>query len=177
MSLVLLFHFGTPGSLHQMDSHRSWLLHKLQQFGCILTRCTTHRLRNRTQFIAFFKLISSSAVFGPAIVSHRRCSVYVGSTAVGAAKRHLNRMAVYRRLNRTEFVDAELSSRYWASRDNLFQFVLVPLRSYENHQLAWVTEHELIAQWQTPLNYPRAMALIKKTALGFRISSERRASL
>ena len=33
MSLVLLFHFGTPGSLHQMDSHRSWLLHKLQQFG------------------------------------------------------------------------------------------------------------------------------------------------
>ena len=58
-----------------------------------------------------------------------------------------------------------------------FNFALVPLQSYENYQLAWVTEHELIAQWQTPLNYPRAMALIKKTALGFRISSKRRASL
>ena len=33
MSLVLLFHFGAPGSLHQVDSHRSRLLHKLQQFG------------------------------------------------------------------------------------------------------------------------------------------------
>ena len=33
MSLVLLFHFGTPGSLHQAHSHRSRLLHKLQQFG------------------------------------------------------------------------------------------------------------------------------------------------
>ena len=101
----------------------------------------------------------------------------MGSTAVGAAKRHLNCTAVYRRLKKTEFVDAELSLRHWASHDNLFQFALVPLRSYENYQLAWVTEHELIAQWQTPLNYPRAMALIKKTALGFRISSKRRASL
>ena len=143
---------------------------------CILTHCTTHRLRNRTQFIAFFKLISSSAVFGPA-TSQPSSLLYVGSTAVGAAKRHLNRMAVYRRLKKTEFVDAELSLRYWASHDNLFQFALVPLQSYENYQLAWVTEHELIAQWQTPLNYPRAMALIKKTALGFRISSKRRASL
>ena len=84
---------------------------------------------------------------------------------------------LYRRLKKTEFVDAELSLRYWASHDNLFQFALVPLQSYENYQLAWVTEHELIAQWQTPLNYPRAMALIKKTALGFIISSKRRASL
>ena len=43
--------------------------------------------------------------------------------------------------------------------------------------MEWVTEHELIAQWQTQLNYPRAVALIKETALGFRISSKRRASL
>ena len=64
----------------------------------------------------------------------------------------LKRMAVYRRQKtqkdrvRGTFVDAELSLRYWASRDNLFQFALVPLQSYENYQLAWVTEHELIAQ-------------------------------
>ncbi|CAE7764973.1 unnamed protein product [Symbiodinium sp. CCMP2592] len=103
--------------------------------------------------------------------------LYVGSTAVGAAKRHLNRMAVYRRLQRTEFVDAELSLRYWASQHNLFQFVLVPLEFCDSYQRAWTVEHELIAQWQAPLNYPRAMSLIKKTALGFRISSKRRGSL
>ena len=139
--------------------------------GCILMYCTTHGSRYRTQFTVFFKLISISAVHQPSSL------LYVGSTAVGAAKRHLNRMAVYRRLKKTEFVDAELSLRYWASHDNLFQFALVPLRSYENYQLAWVAEHELIAQWQTPLNFPRAMALIKKTALGFRISSKKRASM
>ena len=33
-----------------------------------------------------------------------------------------------------------------------------------NYQLAWVAEHELIALWQTTLNYPRATALIKKRA-------------
>ena len=55
-------------------------------------------------------------------------------------------MAVYRRLKKTEFVDAELSLRYWASHDNLFQFASVPLQSYESYQLAWVTEHEIIAQ-------------------------------
>ena len=56
--------------------------------------------------------------------------LYVGSTAVGVAKRHLNRMAVYRRLKKTEFVDAELALRYWASHKNLFDFVIVPLQSF-----------------------------------------------
>ena len=55
--------------------------------------------------------------------------LYVGSTAVGVTKRHLNRMAVYRRLKTTEFVDAELSLRFWASHDYLFDFVIVPLMS------------------------------------------------
>eukprot|EP00439_Symbiodinium_sp_Y106_P030078 s8874_g3.t1 len=81
---------------------------------CVLTHCTTHRLRNRTQFIAFFKLISSSAVFGPATASHRRCSMWEALLSVQPS-----------------------DMRYWASHDNLFQFALVPLQSYENYQLAW----------------------------------------
>ena len=158
MSLVLLIHFAPPGSSYGLDSHGSGILHKPNTVYCIFqVDFEFSRLR------AGYRQPSSL--------------LYVGSTAVGAAKRHLNRMAVYRRLKKTEFVDAELSLIYWASHDNLFQFALVPLQSYENYQLAWVTEHELIAQWQTPLNYPRAMALINKTALGFRISSKRRASL
>ena len=95
--------------------------------------------------------------------------LYVGSTAVGYAKRRLNRMAVYRRLKATEFVDAELSLRYWASHDNLFDFVIVPLKSFANYQAAWAFEHELIAQWQTQLNYPKAMQFFKEDRL--RVSS------
>ena len=79
--------------------------------------------------------------------------LYAGSTAVGVAKRQLNRMAVYRRLKTTEFVDAELLLRYWASHDNLFDFVIVPLMSCADYQAAWAFEHELIAQRQTQLNY------------------------
>ena len=53
--------------------------------------------------------------------------LYVGSTAVGVAKQHLSRMAVYKRLKKTEFVGAGLSLRYCAPHDNLFDFVMVPL--------------------------------------------------
>ena len=105
--------------------------------------------------------------------------LYVGSTAVGVAKRHLNGMAVYRRLKTTEFVDAELSLRYWASHDNLFDFVTVLLMSFADYQAAWAFEsfeHELIAPWQTQLNCPKAIQFLKKTALGFRVSRKHRAS-
>ena len=103
--------------------------------------------------------------------------LYVGSTAVGVAKRHLNRMAAYRLLKTTGFVDAELALRYWASHDNLFDFVIVPLKSFADYQAAWAFEHELIAQRQTQLNYPKAMQLfLKKTALGFRASCKHRLS-
>ena len=176
MSLVLLFHFAAPRTLNQVDSHRSRILHKLQQFG--VHPDTLHYSSCEEPNTAYC-IFQVDFEFSRLRTGYRQPSslLYVGSTAVGASKRHLNRMAVYRRLKKTEFVDAELSLRYWASHDNLFRFALVPLQSYENYQLAWVTEHELIAQWQIPLNYPRAMALIKKAALGFRISSKRGASL
>ena len=85
-------------------------------------------------------------------------------------------MAVDRLLKTTEFVDAELSLRYWASHDNLFDFVIVPLKSFADFQAAWAFEHQLIAQWQTQLNYPKAMQFLKKTALGFRVSRKHRLS-
>ena len=176
MSLVLLFHFATPRSSYEVDSHRSRILYKLQQFGVHPDTLRYSSFEEPNTVCCIFQV---DFEFSRLRTGYRQPSslLYVGSTAVGAAERRLNRMAVYRRLKKTEFVDAELSLSYWASHDNLFQFALVPLQSYENYQLAWVTEHELIAQWQTPFNYPRAMALIKKTALGFRISSKRRASL
>ena len=49
-------------------------------------------------------------------------------------------------------MDAELSLRYWSSHSNLFQFAVVPLQAYDNYQNAWIAEHELIAQWEAPLN-------------------------
>ena len=84
-------------------------------------------------------------------------------------------MAVYRKLQRTEFADAELSLRYWSSHNNLFQFVVVPLQAYDNYQNAWIAEHELIAQWEAPLSFPQVTSLVKKTALGFRLSAKRKA--
>ena len=145
MSLMSLFHFGAPGSLHQVDSHRSRLLHKLQQFGVHPDTLHFSSFEKPNTVYRFFQV---DFEFSRLRTGYRQPSslLYVGSTAVAAAKRHLNRMAVYRRLKKTEFVDAELSLRYWASHDNLFQFALVPLQSYESYQLAWVTEHEIIAQ-------------------------------
>ena len=131
---------------------------------------TIRLFQNVIQYIAFLRVILNSGYKQPSSI------LYVGTTALGVANRHLNRMAVYRRLKTTGFVDAELSLRYWASHDNLFDFFIVPFMSFANYQAAWAFGHELIAQWQTPLNYPRAMQSLKKTALRFRISRKHRTS-
>ena len=143
MSLVLLFHFAPPRSSYGLDSHRSRILHKLQQFGVHPDTLHYSSFEEPNTVYCIFQV---DFEFSRLRTGYRQPSslLYVGSTAVGAAKRHLNRMAVYRRLKKTEFVDAELSLRYWASHDNLFQFALVPLQSYENYQLAWVTERKHI---------------------------------
>ena len=132
MSLVLLFHFGTPRSFYQVDSHRSRILHKLQQFGVHPDTLHYSSFEEPNTVYCIFQV---DFEFSRLRTGYRQPSslLYVGSTAVGAAKRHLNRMAVYRRLKKIEFVDAELSLRYWASHDNLFQFALAPLRSHENY--------------------------------------------
>ncbi|CAE7787762.1 unnamed protein product [Symbiodinium sp. CCMP2592] len=173
MSLVLLFYLNAPS---QDDSHRFKIVRRLQQFGVDPDTLHYSLFEKPNTVYCIFQVDFDMGRFRS---GYRQPSslLYVGSTAVGAAKRHLNRMAVYRRLQRTEFVDAELSLRYWASQHNLFQFVLVPLEFCDSYPRAWTVEHELIAQWQAPLNYPRAMSFIKKTALGFRISSKRRGSL
>ena len=102
--------------------------------------------------------------------------LYVGSTAIDVTKRHLNRVAVFKHLKKTELVDAELALRYWESHDNLFECVIVPLINFQDYQSAWSFEHELIAQWQTPLNFPRATQFLKKTALGYSVSQKHRMS-
>ena len=175
MALLLLFYFHAPGSQWRFDSHRSKILRKLQSLQ--VHPDTLH-------FSSFEKLNSVYCIFeGDFDFSHfkagysqRSSLLYVGSTAVGVTKRHLNRMAVYRHLKTTEFVDAELSLCVWASHDNLFDFVIVPLMSCAGYQAAWAFEHELIAQWHTQLNYPRAIQFLKKTALGFRAPRKYRLS-
>ena len=113
MALVLLFHFNAPGSQWKLDSHRSKILRKLQ---------SVHVHPDVLQYSSFEKCRSVYCIFeGNFEFSHFNAGykqpsslLYVGSTAVGVAKRHLNRLAVHRRLEKTEFVDAELSLRYWA---------------------------------------------------------------
>ena len=56
------------------------------------------------------------------------------------------------------------------------RFVNQPSVHFQDYQSAWSFEHELIAQWQTPLNFPRATQFLKKTALGYSVSQEHRMS-
>ena len=176
-ALVLLLHFNPPGSQWKLDSHRSKILRKLQtvQVHPDVLHCSSFAESNSVDCVFEGGLGFDFNHFN-AGYKQPSSLLYVCSTAVGVAKRHLNRMAVYRGLKKTEFVDAELSLRYWASHHNLFDFVVVPLRSFADYQAAWTFEHELITQWQTPLNYPKAMQFLKKTALGFRVSRKHRMS-
>ena len=116
-----------------MDSYRSKILRKLQSLQ--VPPDVLH-------YSTFSKCNSVHCIFeGDFEFSHFKAGynqpsslLYVGSTAVGVAKRHLSRMAVCRRLKTTAFVDVELSLRYWASYDNLFDFVILPLMGFADYQ-------------------------------------------
>ena len=176
MCLVLLFYLAAPGSSFKLDSHRSKILRKLQQFGVHPDTLHYSLFEKSNSVYCIFQVDFEISRFRTGY-SQPSSLLYIGSTAIGTARKRLNRMAVYRRLQRTEFVDAELSLRFWLLNNNLFQFVVVPLQAYDSYQNAWISEHELIAQWQAPLNFPRVTSLVKKTALGFRFSAKRRVSL
>ena len=108
MSLVLLFHFAPPRSWSGLDSNQSRILHKLQQFGVHPDTLHYSSFEEPNTVYCIFQV---DFEFSRLRTGYRQPSslLYVGSTAAGAAKRHLNRVAVYRRLKKTEFVDAELS--------------------------------------------------------------------
>ena len=175
MALVLLFRFSVPGSDLKLDSHHSKIMSKLQSLHVHPDTLHYSKFEQANSVYCMFQV---DFEFSHIQAGYRQPSslLYVGSTGVSVAKRHLNRMAVFRRLKKTELVDAELSFKYWASRDNLFQFVIVPLQSFGDYSSAWIFEHELISQWQTQLNFPRATQYLKKTALGYRVSQKKRMS-
>ena len=102
--------------------------------------------------------------------------MYVGSTKISVAKREWNRMSVYRRLLRTEHVQAELALRYWRQHSNLHCFSLIKVASLPNYKRAWTVEHLLTDRWQPRLNFPFVTFFLQRTALAFVTSnhSERR---
>ena len=175
MALLLLFRVSVPGLQYKLNSHHSKIMSKLQSLQVHPDTLHYSKLEQANSVYCMFQVD-----FDFSHVKAGYCQpsslLHVGSTGVSVAKRHLNRMSVFRRLQKTEFVDAELSLRYWASHDNLFQFVIVPLQSFEDYQSAWIFEHELISQWQTQLNFPRATQYLKRTALGHRVSQKKRMS-
>ena len=80
--------------------------------------------------------------------------IYVGSTSVSVARGECDRHAVLRRLEHTPCTQAELSLRYWKSKQSFHNYTLFKLSSHENYRQAWVPEDQLIAKWQPRLNYP-----------------------
>ena len=108
MALVLLFHCNALGSQWKLDSHRSKILRKLQS---VQVHPEVLHFSAFAESNSAYCLLEGDFEFSHFKAGYKQPSslLYVGSTAVGVAKRHLNRMAVYRRLKKTEFVDAELS--------------------------------------------------------------------
>ena len=110
MCLVWLFYFAAPGSSFKLDNHRSRVLRRLQQFGVHPDTLHYSVFEKPNSVYCIFQVDFEISRFRRGY-SQPLSLVYVGSTAIGIAKRHLNRMAVYRRLHRTEYVDAERSLR------------------------------------------------------------------
>ena len=85
MSLVLLFHFATPRSFYQVDSHRSRILHKLQQFG---VHPDTLRYSSFEEPNTVYCIYQVDFEFSRLRTVYRQPSslLHVGSKAVGAAR-------------------------------------------------------------------------------------------
>ena len=172
--LTLLFHFSQSESLRSDNAYGARLRQKLGQFNVspatysYLTFCKLH---------AVYVKFEVDLRYRHSVLCYRQPSpmLYVGSTSVGAAKRDMNRMAVYRRMSRTKCVDAELALRYWHSHGNLSDYCTIVLATCASYRDAWCLEHSVISEWQPWLNYPWACKVLKKTALGFRHSSRHRA--
>ena len=114
MALLLLFRFSVPGSQYKLDSHHSKILSKLQ---FLRVHPDTLRYSKFEQANSVCCMFQVDFDFSHVKAGYRQPSslMYVGSAGASVAKRHLNMMSVFRRLKKTEFVDAELSLRYWAS--------------------------------------------------------------
>ena len=110
MALVLLFRFSVPGSDLKLDSHHSKIMSKLQSLHVHPYTLHYSKFEQANSVYCMFQVDFD---FSHIRAGYRQPSslLYVGSTGVSVAKRHLNRMAVFRRLKKTEFVDAELSLR------------------------------------------------------------------
>ena len=82
-----------------------------------------------------------------------------------------------RRLEHTPCIQAELSLRFWKSKQNFHNYTLFKLSSHENYRQAWVLEHQLIAKWQPRLNYPFVTRVFVRKALGFQVAPRTRQSV
>ena len=177
MCLVLLFHFSAPERQWQFTSHAGRIRQKLRAFNVHPDTLHFSSFEKANTVYCLFQMdIKKALQSSSGLYSHKSSLLYIGSTAKGVNARHLNRMAVYRRLFKTQLVDAELAVRYWHSQKNLFDFCVVPLCQCSTYKEAWGVEHELIAQWQSQLNYPHALKFLKKTALGYRPAKRKRSA-
>ena len=59
---------------------------------------------------------------------------------------------------------------------SLFKFAVIPLQQCSRDRSAWTLEHEIIAQWQAHLNFPRATQDVRKTSLTPRVKESRLSS-
>ena len=106
---------------------------------------------------------------------HQHGHTYIGSTSITIPKREYNRHAKLKQLHNNHPISAELSLRYWHSKNNLHHYSTIYLSHHDTYDQAWTYEHLRIQEWQPTLNWPYIQRHLKLKASGWQFSKHRTA--
>ena len=104
---------------------------------------------------------------------HQHGHTYIGSTSITIPKREYNRHAKLKQLHNNHPISAELSLRYWHSKNNLHHYSTIYLSHHDTYDQAWTYEHLRIQEWQPTLNWPYIQRHLKLKASGWQFSKHR----
>ena len=104
---------------------------------------------------------------------HQHGHTYIGSTSITIPKREYNRHAKLKQLHNNHPISAELSLRYWHSKNNLHHYSTIYLSHHDTYDQAWTYEHLRIQEWQPTLNWPYIQRHLKLKASGWQFAKHR----
>ena len=104
---------------------------------------------------------------------HQHGHTYIGSTSISIPKREYNRHAKRKQLHNNHPISAELSLRYWHSKNNLHHYSTIYLSHHDTDDQAWTYEHLHIQDWQPTLNWPYIQRHLHLKASGWQFAKHR----
>ena len=141
--LTLCFHFE-----HHQWWFRSW---KTRLLAARVTPSKYTWQRFCSPRVVYIKLSTVSSLF------------YVGCTQKGITARECSRLRKIKQINAGKLVQAEVAARWWASKENYFEFFPIVFRVCGNFRTSTIWETHYILAWQAPLNMPYIAKLMKET--------------